>query len=152
MDNSSPVKYAQKYTEDILSFFGLNVDVQVTEDDEVIHVSIPSTEYNGFLIGSAAETMRALQALVSSALRNQGFEKSRVNLDVADYKKQRAEKLTVQAEAWVKQVIDTGTEMALEPMNAADRRTVHQLASERGLDTQSVGERYERHIVLKIKE
>jgi predicted RNA-binding protein Jag len=39
--------------------------------------------------------------------------------------------------------------MDLEPMNAADRRVIHQLAAEYGLTSESVGEDRDRHIVLK---
>lgn len=143
------ILYAKKYLEDILSFFGLNTDVYATSEDEVIELSIPSTHLNGFLIGQRGDTMRSLQFLVSQALRQQGYEYVRVNVDVADYKKQRAERLAKTAEDWIKKVKDSGEELALKPMNAADRRIVHKVASEAGLVTESVGEGRERHIVLK---
>ena len=73
----------------------------------------------------------------------------RVNVDVADYKKQRAERLGHTAEDWVKQVKESGEAMELKPMNASDRRIVHQLAGEFGLSTESVGEGRDRHIILK---
>src|SRR5579864_5767621 len=116
------ISYAKKYLEDLLSFFGLNTDVYATIDDEVIELSVPSTHLNGFLIGQRGDTMRALQFMVSSALKNQEFEVVRVNVDIADYKRQRAERLSQTAEAWVKQVRDSGEAMDLKPMNAADRR------------------------------
>lgn len=143
------IAYAKKYLEDTLSFFGLNTEVEGSSDEEVIQLSVPSTSFNGFLIGQHGETMRALQYLVSMALKNQNYEHNRVNVDVADYKKQRAERLREKAEVWMQQVTDTGEELALEPMNAADRRIVHQLAVERGLQSESAGEYRERHIVLK---
>ncbi len=144
------IQYAKKYLEDILSFFGLNTDVYATtEDNEVIELSVPSTHLNGFLIGQRGDTMRALQFVVSNALKNQGFEATRVNVDVADYKKARAERLAKQAEAWVKAVQESGEPLHLKPMNAADRRIVHKVASDEGLATESEGEGRERHVVLK---
>ena len=50
--------YAKKYLEDLLSFFGLNIDVHATRDDEVMTLSVPSTHMNGFLIGQHGDTMR----------------------------------------------------------------------------------------------
>jgi spoIIIJ-associated protein len=141
--------YAKKYLEDILSFFGLNTDVTVTANDEIIELSIPSSNMNGFLIGQRGDTLRALQALVSGALKNQNYEVSRVSVDVADYKKQRAHRVQEQAAEWIAAVKESGEDMHLKPMNAADRRAVHQLASDEGLLTESVGEGFERHIVLK---
>lgn len=146
------IVYAKKYLEDLLSFFGLNTDVYATSDDEVIQLNVPSTHLNGFLIGQRGENMRSLQYLTSTALKNQNFSNTRVNVDIADYKKQRADRLREQAEEWVKKVRDGGERMDLKPMNAADRRVVHQLAAEYGLTSESEGVGRDRHIVLKPTE
>jgi spoIIIJ-associated protein len=145
------ILFAKKYLEDLLSFFGLNTDVHATSSDEgdVIELNVPSTHLNGFLIGQRGETMRSLQFLTSSALKNNEFEITRVNVDVADYKKQRSDRLAERALEWVKSVQESGKPMDLEPMNAADRRTVHKLAAEHDLISESVGEGPTRHIVLK---
>ncbi len=144
------LQYAKKYLEDVLSFFGLNTDVYATtEDDEVIELQVPSTHLNGFLIGQHGDTVRALQFMVSNALKNNGYEVTRVNVDVAEYKKQRADRLAQQAEDWVKKVQESGEPMHLQPMNAADRRTVHKVAADAGLATESEGEARDRHVVLK---
>jgi spoIIIJ-associated protein len=145
--------FAKKYLEDLLSFFGLNVDVYATtEDGEVIELNVPSTHLNGFLIGNKGDNMRSMQYLISMALKSKEMEVTRVNVDIADYKKQRAHRLEERAEVWLKEVKDTGKEKHLEPMNGADRRTIHKLASEYGLLTESEGEARERHIVLKPSE
>jgi len=89
---------------------------------------------------------------VSSALKNQGYEYTRVNVDVAEYKKQRAQRLSKTAEEWVKRVKETGEPMELKPMSAADRRTVHKLAQEWGLISESTGEGRDRRIILKAAE
>jgi spoIIIJ-associated protein len=141
--------YAEKYLEDLLSFFGLNIQVEATHDDDVIQLNVPSTAMNGFLIGQHGDTMRSLQYLVSTALKNQGHEYWRVNVDIAGYKQQRADRLSERAEAWLKKVKDSGEPMELQPMNAADRRVIHKLADDNGLTTESVGEGRDRHVVLK---
>ena len=147
------IQYAKKYLEDILSFFGLNTDVYATtEDNEVIELHVPSTRLNGFLIGQHGDTMRSLQFVVSSALKNGGYEVTRVNVDIADYKKARADRLAQQAEEWIKKVQETGKPMELKPMNAADRRIVHKVAGDAGLKTESEGEARDRHVVLKPAE
>jgi len=146
------IQYAKKYLEDLLSFFGLNTEVHATSEDDVIELEVPSTHLNGFLIGQRGDNMRAMQFLVSNALKNQGFAYIRVNVDIAEYKKQRAERLSGRAEDWVKKVKETGQPMDLQPMNAVDRRTVHKLAQEYGLTSESVGEGRDRHIVLKLAD
>src|ERR1700689_2013138 len=116
------ILYAKKYLEDLLSFFGLNTDVYATSDDDVIQLNVPSTHLNGFLIGQRGENMRSLQYLTSSALKSNDYENTRVNVDIADYKRHRADRLREKAEEWTKQVRDSGEPMDLQPMNAADRR------------------------------
>lgn len=147
------IQYAKKYLEDMLSFFGLNIDIYATsEDGEVIELHVPSTHLNGFLIGQHGDTMRSLQYMVSTALKNNGYEVTRVNVDIAEYKKQRADRLAAKAEEWVKQVQESGEPLHLKPMNAADRRIAHKVASEAGLLTESEGEGRERHVVYKPAE
>jgi spoIIIJ-associated protein len=147
------IQYAKKYLEDTLSFFGLNIDVQASNSEgEVIELQIPSSHLNGFLIGQRGETMHALQFLVSSALKSNGYEVTRVNVDVAEYKLQRAERLAEKAQEWIKEVKETGEPMHLRPMNAADRRVIHKLAGEYGVSTESEGEGRNRHIILKPTE
>jgi spoIIIJ-associated protein len=144
------IRYAKEYLENILSFFGVYIDVYATSsDDVVIEIHVPSTHLNGFLIGQHGETMRALQFLVMSALKNSNHDVVRVNVDIADYKKNRADRLSEQAKTWVEEVKQSGEPKHLQPMNAADRRTIHKLAADEGLDTESVGEGRDRHIVLK---
>lgn len=147
------IQFAKKYLEDLLSFFGLNTEIHASNSgDEVIELQVPSTHLNGFLIGSKGETMHGLQFLTSSALKNGGYALTRVNVDIAEYKKQRADRLREKAEEWISEVKDSAKPKELRPMNAADRRVIHQLATEHGLQTESVGEGRERHIVLKPAE
>jgi spoIIIJ-associated protein len=143
------ILYAQKYLEDLLSFFGLNTQVDATHEDEVIQLNVPSSAMNGFLIGQHGDTMRSLQYLVSTALKNQGHEYWRVNVDIANYKKQRADRLIEKAQVWLDKVKSTNEPLELQPMNAADRRIIHKLADDSGLLTESVGEGRDRHVVLK---
>jgi spoIIIJ-associated protein len=144
------ILYAKKYIEDLLSFFGLNTDVHATtEDDEVIELDIPSTHLNGFLIGQRGDTLRAMQYTVSNALKNQNYSHTRVNVDVAGYKKQHAERVAKQAEEWFEEVKTSGKPKGLAPMSPADRRVVHKAAEDYGLTTESEGEGRERHIVIK---
>ena len=152
-DIEEAILYAKKYLEDLLSFFGLNTDIHATtEDKEVIELDVPSTHLNGFLIGSRGDNMRSLQHLISSALKNQNFAHTRVNVDIAGYKKQRADRLAKEAEAWFREVQKSGQPKELAPMSAADRRIVHKTAADYGLVTESVGFGRERHVVLKPEE
>ena len=147
------IVYAKKYLEDLLSFFGLNIDVYATHDDEVIELSVPSTRMNGFLIGQHGDTMRSLQFMVSAALKSGDYEYTRVNVDVADYKRNRQDRLAEKVEGWLKKVIDSKQTMELRPMNAADRRIVHKVAGEDSrVETHSEGEGRDRRVIIAYVE
>ena len=148
MDQQQSVDYAKKYLEDILSFFGVNTTVTASVTDEIIELSVPSTESNSILIGRNAETLRSIQYVVSTTLRNSNATLTRVNVDIADYKKQRAEKLAEEARGWIEQVRTTGDSYVAD-LNAADRRIVHQTATEyEDIQTFSEGEGRERRLII----
>lgn len=151
MDQQASVDFAKKYLEDILSFFGVNLDVTATCEEEVIELSVPTSEYNSLLIGRNAETLRSIQYLISTTLRNKEAAVSRVNVDVADYKKQRADKLAETARGWIEGVRTTGDSYVAN-LNAADRRIVHHVASEYDdIRTFSEGEGRDRRIIIAQK-
>ncbi|MEI6237811.1 MAG: R3H domain-containing nucleic acid-binding protein [Candidatus Saccharibacteria bacterium] len=148
MDKEQSIQFAQKYLEDLLSFFGANITVSSTCDEDVIELSVPSNELNSLFIGRNAETLRSLQYIVSTVLRNKEGELTRVNIDIADYKKQRADRIAKQAAEWIAEVRATGKPRTVN-LNAADRRIVHQVASEYGdIQTVSEGEGYDRHLII----
>lgn len=140
--------FSKKYLEDLLTFYGLNIDVEAYTEGEVVKIAVPSTAINKYLIGSNADTLLSFQSVLSAALRTKGLEPSRVNLDIADYKKEREHKLIERALPWIEEVKKTGEPKTLEPMNSADRRIVHKLASDHGLSTDSAGEGPTRHVVI----
>lgn len=153
MNKEEAIIYATKFTEDILSFFGLNVAVNSTCEDEVIELSIPSTEANAILIGKDADNLRALQSLISANLRLKDSVIYRVNLDIADYKKHKNDKLIERAEKWIEHVRQTGQDYVVN-LSPADRRIVHKLAQDYStIETHSEGEGSERRLIIsRVKE
>ncbi len=149
MDKDESVRFATKYLEDLLSFFGINVAVDSTLEDDVIQLSVPSTSMNSLLIGRNADNLRALQFIVSQSLAARNAEITRVNVDVADYKRQRADRIAEKAEGWIKKVRETGEPMRLD-LSPADRRVVHKLAEDySGITTHSEGEGRERQLIIE---
>ena len=151
MNKDESIRFATKYLEDLLSFFGINVAVYSTIDDEVIQLSVPSTSMNSLLIGRNADNLRALQSIVSQALVFREAEITRVNVDIADYKRQRADRIAEKAEGWIRKVRQSGEPMTLN-LNAADRRVVHKLAEDYSdIETHSEGEGRERKLIISKK-
>ncbi len=150
MDREESILFAKKYVEDVLSFFGINVDVYATADEDVIELSVPNTYLSNLLIGKNGDTLRSLQFLVRTTLIQKNAELTRINLDIADYKRRHNDRIAEQAETWAKQVLETGEPMDLRPMNPAERRVVHKVLQDySALSSDSEGEGRDRHIVLK---
>ena len=82
------------------------------------------------------------------ALTTHEAEVTRVNVDVANYKRQRADRIAEKAEGWIRKVRETGESMTVN-LNAADRRVVHKLAQDYSdVETHSEGEGKERVLII----
>ena len=148
MNKQQSIDFARTFLQDIISFFGENIDVEAGVEGDVIELYVESSDSNSILIGRNAETLRSLQYLVSTALRNKDASLTRVNVDIADYKKQREEKIAEKARGWIEEVRATGNSH-IARINAADRRIVHRVASEYSdIRTYSEGEGRDRHIII----
>ena len=151
MDTQQSVEFARNFLQDIISFFGENIEVTAEVEEDIIELHVETSDLNSILIGRNAETLRSLQYIVSTALRNQNAALVRVNVDVADYKKQREEKVAEKARGWIEEVRATG-DSHVAHINAADRRIVHRVAQEYSdIQTFSEGEGRERHIIIAQK-
>lgn len=148
MDRAQSVAHAKKYLEDTLSFFGENIEVTAIATDDIIELNIPSSTINSLLIGHNGDTLRSLQHMVATMLRAQNADLTRVNVDVADYKQKRNEKLAEKARGWIEKVRATG-DSYIADLNAADRRVVHQVATEYSdIKTFSEGEGRDRRLII----
>jgi len=148
MDAAQSIEFARNFLRDIISFFGENIEVTATQEEDIIELYVETSDLNSILIGRNAETLRSLQYIVSTALRNKNAELIRVNVDIADYKKQHEEKVAEKARGWIEQVRATG-DSYIAHINAADRRIVHQVATEYAdIRTYSEGEGRDRRIVI----
>lgn len=148
MDKEQSIAYAKKFVEDILSFFGENIEVETSYQDDILSIDIASSDLNSILIGRNAETLRSLQYMVSTVLRNNNAAVTRVIVDIAGYKKQREEKIAEKARGWIEEVRRTG-DSHVAHINAADRRIVHQIAAEYSdIRTYSEGEGRQRYIII----
>ena len=151
LNREESIIFAQKFLEDTLSFFGVNLEVRSSSDGDVIELSVPSSELNSLLIGRNADNLRSLQHLVMTALMQKEAELTRVNVDVADYKKQRADRIAGKAVGWISKVRETGEDFIVN-LNAADRRIVHKVAQDYSdIETHSEGVDRERHLVISKK-
>ena len=146
-------EFAADFLENLIAFFGTNILVEASEEDDdgaVIKLDIPSTHMNGFLIGQNGENMRALQNIVNMAMKSNGYEDINVTVDIAGYKRQRNQRLERDVQRHVETVQQTGEDYELEPMNSYDRRLAHKVIGEaKGVESESSGEGKDRRVVIK---
>ena len=139
--------------DNLLGMLLLEGSYDTEEKEEGFYVSI-ETKDAGRLIGARGESLDGLQLLVNQIVARkvgeEGFK--RVVIDVEGWRKQKEEELIKSAESWGKQVLESGKEIELEPQSPWQRRIVHMTISEiPGIESESVGEGRDRHIVIKSK-
>ncbi len=137
--------------DNLLGMLLLEGSYDMEETEESFLVSI-ETKDAGRLIGARGESLDALQLLVNQMVARKvgetGFK--RVVIDVEGWRKQKEEELIKSAQSWGEQVLESGKPLELEPQSSWQRRVVHMTISEmKGLESESVGEGRDRHIVIK---
>lgn len=133
--------------EELLTFFGYNVEVSPEEHGHTVQLNIETND-GARLIGHRGETLAALQHIMNSMHQSNG-EKHYIVVDVSGYKAARASRLAEKVQQDAKKVIDSGQPHRLRPMNAAERRVVHMaLADIEGVATESEGEGRDRRVII----
>lgn len=140
---------AIQFTRELLEHMEIGGEVVGESDEESIELKIQGEDL-GILIGRRGQTLDSLQYIISLAVNRQGGDWIRINLDIGDYRAKREETLRSLAQRAARKVEETGRRVALDAMNAAERRIVHQELQEfGGVVTQSEGhEPYRRVVVL----
>jgi len=119
------------------------------ENDELVAIQIQG-EAAGRLSGGEARTSDAIQLLANqAAMRISEGEPKRVVLDVDGEGSARQKLLEKVADRAAQRAQSTGRPVALEAMNARDRRIIHVALREmEGVATMSVGEGRYRQVVV----
>ena len=119
-------------------------------DDDTIELGIEGADL-GLLIGPKGQTISAVHELSRTVLQRRatGRHDGRVRIDVGGYRKRRAEALARFVQAQAQEVLDQGVARSLEPMNAVDRKIVHDTVNEiEGISTVSEGVDPDRRVVI----
>jgi spoIIIJ-associated protein len=141
---------AREFVAGLIGELGLSAEVSSRLlDDETAEVVVEGQEL-GVLVGPGGATLAALQELARTFVQKRtGGQSSRIVVDVAGYRAKRIAALQRFAQQIAQEVTSAGSERALEPMSAADRKVVHDAIGEiGGLSTRSEGEEPRRYIVI----
>lgn len=141
-------KIVKKFLEGLLEQFGLEGKVTVEIKGKIILANVTG-EQTEALIGPKASVLQSVHELTKTVLQRKTAKRLRVRLDIAGYAARRQEALVIYAGKLAQQVVEEHTEIMLEPMNAGDRKVVHDAISEvEGVRSYSEGEEPRRSVVI----
>lgn len=142
---------AADYLEEFLDIADLDgdIDLDIKHDRAAVEVVADDPASLTHLIGSEGEVLDAMQELTRLAVQTRTGERSRLMLDIGGYRAERRVELTRIAEAAVEQVRSSGVEVELDPLNAFERKVVHDAVAAAGLVSDSRGVEPERYVVVQ---
>jgi spoIIIJ-associated protein len=124
--------------EQLLQHLGFPATVEEQHLDEGLLLEV-KTEDSGRLIGRQGQTLADLQYLVNRLLFQQDQSTPKVTVDIGGYRAQARDALLQKANQAAEKVRRWGDVVELEPLNAFDRRIVHNaLKNDPGVETHSV--------------
>ncbi|MEX3509325.1 RNA-binding protein [Kocuria sp. WRN011] len=143
---------AADYIEELLDTADIDGDIDIEVRDGRTYVSVVTEDDQDAeleaLVGPKGEVLDSLQELVRLAVLSATERRSRLVLDVAGYREERAGVLREMAQQAVTQVQSTGDSVHLDPLSAYERKIIHDAVAEAGLISESEGEGAGRHIVI----
>lgn len=152
MPQEEQEKAVVEFLEGIVKSFDIDATVSIRMEEERIIGSIDGSDI-GLLIGPKAGTLLALQDITRTVVQRHagGRKTNRLSIDVGGYRERRKASLITFTEKQAAIVKETKKPLPLEPMGAADRKIIHDAASNiDGISSSSDGEEPRRRVVLQL--
>jgi spoIIIJ-associated protein len=129
---------AKEILEQILQRLGFEASVEEHSMEEGILLDV-KTEESGRLIGRQGQTLSDLQYVTNRILFQRDSAAPKVLVDVSGYRAKAREELVKKAKDAAEKVRRWGDVVELEPLNAFDRRIIHNaLKDDPSVETHSV--------------
>ena len=142
-------KFIKEYLITLGNLMNLDINVELREQEFGYSIQL-ICENNSILIGKEGRTISSIQTLLRQTVESNLNKSVKINIDVANYKENKLKKLEKQVKYIAKEVLSSKVDVSLDPMNSYERRMIHNLISNyKDLETESIGEGKERHIVIK---
>jgi spoIIIJ-associated protein len=141
---------AGDYLEELLDVLDFDGDIDLDVEGDRAVVSIDGGEDLTKLVGSKGEVLDALQELTRLAVHQKTGERSRLMLDIANWRRGRREDLTALGDEVARRVLDSGADERLDPMSPFERKIVHDaVAAVAGVRSESEGAEPARRVVVR---
>ena len=142
----------RKFLVGLLNAFGLEGQVATRVEGDIVYADV-SGEQTEALIGPKGAILDAVLELCRTMVHRQSQAGARLRLDIGGYGERRREGLRIYAGRLAAKVLEEGGEVMLEPMNAADRKVVHDAVADiDGVRSYSEGEDPARSVVIARSE
>ena len=138
---------AADYLEALLDIADLDGDIDIDVENDRASLSIAGGKLT-HLVGEDGEVLDALQELTRLAVQTSTGERSRLMLDIESFRANRRKELAELATSMVEEVKSSGESVKLDPMNAFERKIIHDTIQELGLRSESDGEEPNRCVVI----
>ena len=138
---------AADYLEGLLDIADLDGDIDIDVENERASLAIAGGALQN-LVGERGEVLDALQELTRLAVQTVTGERSRLMLDIDNFRGGKKEELTNLAKEVAKEVKESGENVKLKPMNAFERKVIHDTIQSLGLTSESEGEEPNRCVVV----
>lgn len=140
---------AATFLEGMLKAAGLTGKVVATIENDDIDIQVNGDDLNLF-VGQRGATLMAVQDLTRVvSQRRLGDHDTHLRVDMGSYRERRREALGRFSLKVAAEVLASGEPRALEAMNSADRKIIHDtLADTAGIATRSEGEDPQRRVVV----
>jgi spoIIIJ-associated protein len=144
---------AADYLEELLDIADLDGDIDIDIDHDRASVAIvtdgEASQQLERLIGPDGEVLDALQDLSRLAVQARLGDRSRLMLDIAGFRASRKVEVGKVASRAIQEVQEKGVAISLDPMNAFERKVIHDAVAAAGLVSESSGEEPERFVVIR---
>ena len=142
------IEKAKAYLLSVLKAMDVEAELVVNAGAESAMIDIVS-QNSGTVIGKRGETLDALQYLTFMIANRGDKEYYRIILNSANYRERRRKTLEELAAKIAKNVLRSGRQTTLEPMNPYERRIIHSAIAEiEGVSSRSVGEEPYRKVII----
>lgn len=138
---------AADFLEELLNIADLDGDLDIDVDGDRASVAIVGGN-NSHLVGRDGEVLDALQELTRLAVYRETGQRSRIMLDIDGFRAGRRRAAAEAGQTAIDEVKLSGAPVSLAPMNAFERKVVHDLVAEAGLVSGSQGAGPDRHVVI----
>ena len=140
---------AGDYLEELLDLLDFDGDIDLDVKGDRAVVSIDGGGDLTKLVGRKGEVLDALQELTRLAVHQKTGERSRLMLDVAQWRKGRRDELSALGAKVARRVLETGEREELAPMTPFERKIVHDaVAAVRGVHSESEGVEPSRRVAV----